>query len=299
MIDDIGAFNRGVDHRELLQGFDGGLGEKGHKAQPYVVTLLEVVAISLAQGHDLGEIHLVERGEHGSRLLRLDQPLGDARTQARHGNSLLAALESDDTALFRDRCRHIAGRDVAAVVVLEERHDVRLGNATILTGAGHHRGIEVVLLEEPAYRRAGLWRTTRCFLGLGRCCRGGGLGCFRGGRRLCRHLAFLEDCEHIARRYRRTFLDPNLSQRPGRWRWHFENNLVCFEIHQVLVALHSIARVLVPGDKGCIADRLGQRWHLDFNTHVGFRSVSRGFGDLLALTSMPSAASTSACCCCK
>ncbi len=53
--------------------------------------LLEALLVARAQLVHGRQVHLVERGEHRRRGLRLHQALGDARAQARHRHAMLAA----------------------------------------------------------------------------------------------------------------------------------------------------------------------------------------------------------------
>jgi hypothetical protein len=56
------------------------------------VRLLELVAVLLAQRHDRRHVHFVERGQDGVFVLRLQQALGDAGTQAGHRHALLGTV---------------------------------------------------------------------------------------------------------------------------------------------------------------------------------------------------------------
>src|SRR5690606_233004 len=77
VVDDVLAVDRCVDRRVLGQRIGGGLGEEAHEAQLDAVGLREVVLQRLAHGHHLAQVDLVERGEHGDRVLRLHQAFGD------------------------------------------------------------------------------------------------------------------------------------------------------------------------------------------------------------------------------
>ncbi len=113
----------------------------------------------------------------------------------------------------------------------------------------------------------------------------------------CCDLTLFENGQHLAGRHGRTVLDLYLPQHSRCGRRHLEYHFVGFEVDEILVARHRIAGLLVPADERRVADRFRQWRHLDLNTHLGFRFVSLGLADLLALLSISSAASTKACCC--
>ncbi len=211
MVDDIAALDRSIDHGETLQGFNGRLREKRHKAKAYTVLLLELVAIAFAQRHDLGQVDLVERRQHRGRLLRLDEALRDARTQTRHGHPLFLSLRSRNDDLLR-HFRLFAGGNLASTFFFQERHHVGFGNAAILACAGNHGGLQVVLLEQATHRRTGLDRSF--FLRrLRRRFTGSLLHIFLlFRRRFGRHagVAFLEDSQYVAGDYRGAIFDNNL-----------------------------------------------------------------------------------------
>src|SRR5690606_11431122 len=71
VIDDVLAVDRSVHDRVLLQGCHGSLHEEGHEAQLDAVFLLERILVRFAQVHDGLHVDLVERGQNGVFLLRL------------------------------------------------------------------------------------------------------------------------------------------------------------------------------------------------------------------------------------
>ena len=138
VVHDVVAFDRSIDHREVLERLDGGLHEEGHEAELHAVFLLEGVLVFRAQVHHGLEIDLVERGELRLRVLRFEQALGDARAQPRHRHALIlcdrrrqprrAAAGGGSGAACRHR--RLGGR---LVQILD---DVTLGDASIAAEAG-------------------------------------------------------------------------------------------------------------------------------------------------------------------
>ena len=113
VIDDVVAVDRGIDDREALQRLDAGLDEERHEAEPRAVLLLEALLVVRAQFVDRLEVDLVEGRQHRRRRLRLDEPLGDARAQARHRHAALATLARSRR---RPACGRLALAYGAAVV---------------------------------------------------------------------------------------------------------------------------------------------------------------------------------------
>ena len=56
------------------------------------VLLLKRLLAPLAQRHHGGHVHLVEGGEHGGVVLRLDEPAGDRRAALGHAHAFFAAV---------------------------------------------------------------------------------------------------------------------------------------------------------------------------------------------------------------
>ena len=69
LVDDVVAFDLGIDGGDFLQRRDAGLDEETHEAQPYAVTLFEAVLVFAAHRHDAGHVHFVEGGELGGGVL--------------------------------------------------------------------------------------------------------------------------------------------------------------------------------------------------------------------------------------
>ncbi len=230
-------------------------------------------------------------------MLRLYQALGDTRPQAGHRYPLLAALQRDHSSLVDHGGRRIRRCHLARLVGLQERHHVCFGQPAVLAGPGDHRSVEIVLLEQATDRRTRLDRFRGARFGHR-------LGCRFGHGRLhgpvdFDRLSLGQHRQDLTRGNRRAVTDPDLLEHAARRCGNLENDLVGFEIDEILVATDRFADALVPRDERRIAHGLGQSRYLDLYTHLVFRFFLRGLADLLALASMPRAASTSACCCCK
>jgi hypothetical protein len=90
LVDEIVAVDLAVDRRNLLERDDACLDEERHEAEAHAVLFLESVLVPVAQRHHRRHVDLVERGQHGGRVLRLFEPLGDALPEARHPHAFLA-----------------------------------------------------------------------------------------------------------------------------------------------------------------------------------------------------------------
>ena len=201
MVDDLVILDRCVDHREFFQPFDSGFREERHEAETHTVVLFEGILVATAQRHDLCQVHFVEGRQHRSRVLRVHHALGNARAQTGHGHTLLFALESDDRLfVFHRGWSMVAWRYLTALLTLQEAHYVRLGDTAVLAAAGHHRRIEIMLLQETAHGRAGFPRFRgTLFVGRRFCLRDRLFGLRRGFPALLRfggRCGTLALCEH-------------------------------------------------------------------------------------------------------
>jgi len=89
VVDDVGAVDRGIQHRVALERRRHRLDEKRHEAELHAVLLLEAVLVAVADVHHRLHVDLVEGRKRGGDPLRFEQPLGDARADARHRHPLL------------------------------------------------------------------------------------------------------------------------------------------------------------------------------------------------------------------
>lgn len=89
------------------------------------------------------------------------------------------------------------------------------------------------------------------------------------GRGRIGNRAFLDDGQQLLAGDRVAFLELDFLQHAVGGSGHFENDLVGFQIQQVLVALDRIAHLLVPGGDGGVGDGFGKDWNFDFGGHVG------------------------------
>ena len=281
MVHDVVAFDRGIDHREVLERLDRGLHEEGHEAELHAVFLLEAVLVFRAQVHHGLEVDLVERGELRLGVLRFEQALGDARAQARHRHALILAAGGAD--------RGGAGAALAAALVATGRlggrlvqilDDITLGDAAIAARGRDLRRIELLLFDHAAHRRRELAVVVGGGGGRGRrSCRGGGRR--RGGLAArCRSGsgALFEHGQHLAAGHRGAGDDAQFLEHAVDRRRNFEHHLVGFEVGEILVAGDRLAGLLVPGDERGVGDRLGQLRNLDFDGHEFPVSLTRRGG---------------------
>ena len=154
VIDNVAAIHRGINDGETTQSLHRGLDEEGHEAHADVVGLLELLLILGAQVHDRLHVHLVEGGEDGGGLLRLDQPLGNPGAQSGHRHALLgtASLPPQGRGLNRGRRRQALGigQGSTGLALIEVGDDIALMDAPALACAGNLRGVEVQFLDQPA-----------------------------------------------------------------------------------------------------------------------------------------------------
>jgi hypothetical protein len=116
VVDDVGSVDGGVHDRILAQRVHHRFHEEGHEAELHAVILLEAVLVAGAQLHHRRHVHLVERSEYGRGGLGLDQALGNALAEARHGDALFAARTGGWRGLRRGgglRIGHIGFRNPA------------------------------------------------------------------------------------------------------------------------------------------------------------------------------------------
>src|SRR5260370_26993989 len=88
MIANVVAFERSVDDRPLLQGYDGGADKKWHEGEADPVALLKSALMPGAQVDDAREIDFVHAVDVGAGTARLNHALGDDLAHVRHGNEV-------------------------------------------------------------------------------------------------------------------------------------------------------------------------------------------------------------------
>ena len=254
-----------------------------HEAQANAVFLLELLLVLLAQRHDRLHVDLVEGREDGVGLLRLEQALGHALTQARHRHALLGtafqhAIEVNRGAGNRQCCRGIDGRQRrrgAGGRLGRGVQGIGLGDATVAAAAGHLGGIDAFFGQQFGSSRHGdaAGATTR----RGRCSsldRGSGgrrLGGSSGLRRGRTGGGFgVDDGDQLIGHDRGAVALLDVGDHASRRRGQFQHHLVGLDVDQVLVTGDGVADFLVPLQQRGLGHRLGQLRHLDFNlSHFG------------------------------
>src|SRR5690606_19883704 len=91
-VNDVLLSDLRVDCRELLERVDCGLDEEGHKTKLHVVLFEELVLVLFTYSHDVRHVHLVEGGQHRSRLLSLNQAFGNLRTTRTHCTDFFVSI---------------------------------------------------------------------------------------------------------------------------------------------------------------------------------------------------------------
>ncbi len=210
--------------------------------------LLKVLLIALAQRHHGLEVHFVETGQDGGRVLGFFHALGDARAQARHFDAFLGPR---------------SGRRAALEVI----HHVRFSQSAATAGGRHLGGVYAFLLDDSAGCGAQLLRVSRG--------RGVGRRRFRfpGGFRAglaCRgpfDFTGFDDRKNFITQHRFSGFASDLPENAICRRWNLQHHLVGLQIDQVLVPVHGVAGLFVPGGDRGIVNRFRQYGDLDFNAH--------------------------------
>ncbi len=209
VIDDVGAVDRCVDDRVLLQSLHRSLDEERHEAELHAVLLLEPVLVPVAQVHHRLHVHFVERRQDRRGRLRLDETLGDALPQARHRDALLgtrgeAGIDVHARGRHRLQCGRRSGWHRGCrgyATAFDGVHHIALGHAAATTGASDARRVDALIGHhlprsrqrsdvgsgQRGLRGGGRFRRRCCGRGGGgrRCScgrRGGGRRCSRGHR---------------------------------------------------------------------------------------------------------------------
>src|SRR5690606_693325 len=267
VVDDVVLVHRGIDDRVALQGVGHGLDEEAHEAELDAVGLLEGLAMLLAHVHDRLHVDLVERGQHGDRVLGVHQALGDAGAHAGHRH-----------ALFRAVAAGLAGAGVARVV-----EQVFLGHRATAAGALDVRRVDALADRGEARARGqvaglatGLRRRRR-----GRCglllflAAGFGLVVLRLRLRLVLAAlvaalgdrACLDASQHLFAGHGVAGLVLDLLEHAVDGGGDLQYDLVGLEVDQVLVTADGVAGLLVPGGDGGVGDGFGQYRNFDLGAH--------------------------------
>ena len=286
LVDDVGAVDLRVYRRNVFERMHAGLHEEAHEAELHAVLLLEALLVMRAQVHHRAHVHLVERGEHGRRVLRLLQAPRDGLPQPRHAHALFARR------IARRRGRSHADGSRRRCHACDRRQQVALHHTAVLAAARYARGIDAGLGGQFTHRRhqgsirdflrgdrSRRRRRLRCGHGLGRRLR---LGL---GRRLGATGALVDRAQQRADRDRVAVLGRDRGERAGDRRRHLDRHLVGLELHQRLVRRHRLARFLEPAADRGLGHQLAEGRDADFDGHV------------LALPAQPSASSRNAVSC--
>ena len=273
MIDDLIAFDIGVDRGHVLQCKTGRLGEEAHEAETDVVLLGEHVLVLAARFHDGRHVHVVERRQQRGIVLRALETLGDGLAHARHLDALFTAL-----ARGRCRCGCAFSRLAAARLLGFRRSDhIFLGQAAVLAGALDRGRIDTVFEHCAAHGRRKRLRTVTVgrFLGLsGRSLfdvrvRFVRLGCVVAiAGRFCRSVAFFDHGDHCIDFDRVADVDLEFLDRAGNGGGCLHRDLVGFQADDGFIDGDRIADFLQQFADGRFGDRFTQRRNFDFGGHI-------------------------------
>ena len=234
--------------------------------------LLEAVLVAVAQLHHRRHVDLVERGQDGGGRLRLHEALGDARAQARHRNALLGAVARREWIPARARA--------CAAGASRLRRARPPATSALVTRPSRPVPGDAPRCRRPSRRRSWPRRATAHSR------RGRGRGGRRAGRAAAAAAAFAASAgRRPARRPRRrpsvsitAITSPqvtvlavgldDLREHAVDRRRQLQDHLVGLDVDQVLVALHRLAHLLVPGDERGLRDALGELRDLHFDLHV-------------------------------
>ena len=131
--DQVGPVDLGIDLWHLLQRMDYGLYEKAHEAQLHAVPFFEDVLVLAADRHNGAQVHLIEGGQHGRRVLGFFEPARDSLAQAGHLDPLLTLVDRTRRG-WRNGWHRCLGAG------LEGRQRIALGHPAVLAGAGDRGG---------------------------------------------------------------------------------------------------------------------------------------------------------------
>ncbi len=151
VINHIVAIDGSIHFRVAFQRFNNRFHVEGHEAQTDTVTFFERFAVLLTQIHNRLHVDFVERGQHGGRVFRFQQTLGNAFTQTGHRYAFFRAV-----AQLRNRRRssgwrfRFSFRRRARQMFL----NVFAGQAAANAGAFNRRRVEAVFSQQTTDSRA-------------------------------------------------------------------------------------------------------------------------------------------------
>ena len=253
LVDDVVAFDLGIDVGQFLQRGDAGLDEEAHEAEPHAVLLLEAVLVLGAQRHDMAHVDFVEGRELGGGVLRFLQAQRDGLAQPGHRHAFLAvgvraragvnrrgsgrAVRSAARASSASSMSPLVTRPSLPVPATRERID-----AAFFGDAAHGRHDRV----HRRLRGCGASASARVRRAWRRGFRRGSDGFAAGARGGAGLGAFGDGAENRADLNRVAFLHRNGFDRAVGGRGHFHRHLVGFQFEQRLVARDRVAFLLEP-----------------------------------------------------
>ncbi len=300
MIDDLVAFDPGVDRRHIPRGERNRLHEEAHEAEADAMLLLEQILVAGAGVDHRRHVDVVVGGEQRRRILRFLQRGCDGLAEPGHLDPLFLAFPGGGRGpglgfssrrlrwWWRFRLRRLdPGLRRRTVFRLGRGQHIVLGNSPVLARAVDLRRIDMMLEHRAADRgRQGqismvgrssvmILAQRRAFAGSGRIDRRTGdrrlafagrwLGC--GSRRRCNRTAFPDAGDDRANLDRVTLGEQLLGKRSRDGRRHLDRHLVRFKAGDRLVRGDSLAGLLQPLGKRPLGDRFAQRRDLHIGGH--------------------------------
>ena len=243
---------------------DNRFNEERHEAQLHAVFFFEFVLVLRTQFHHRCHVDFVERREDGGGRLRLQQTLGDACAQARHGDALLGAVASGQLNRRSDWFTSLSpglrrGDSRLATGALID--NIFFRHAATSPGASDVCGVDILFCGDLCSSGTG-GGTDR----YGTCLHGHRYGDQNG----CSNRALRFRIEHrddLTRGDRRAIAPDDLDDHAIGGRGQLHHHLVGFDVNQVFVALDRVAFLLMPCNQRGFRNGFRECRHFDFDLH--------------------------------
>ena len=266
VVNNVGTVDRGVNGREAFQCFGSCFHEERHEAQAYaVVGLLEQVLVLRTQCHDFSHVHFVKSGQHRHVRLRFNQTLGHGGTNAGHRNAFFYAVASSEYRSGSGRCSGLGRRSSrSGFFGSYSGNYVFLGHTTAFASTGNGSDVDTVFFSDLARSRCG----NRIVFTIGSRSSSLGSRCSGSRRGGSSSATFNDGAQHFVGQNGVAFVLDDSAQHAVSSGQYFQHYLVGFDINDQVVALYSVARLLVPGGNGAIGNRFRKCWGFDLDSHV-------------------------------
>ena len=278
VVHDIGAIDRRVQHRELLQGVHCSLDKEAHEAQLAAVFLLETLLHALAHVHDRSHVDFVEGGQDGVGGLGLQQTLSHARTQTAHGHALFRTVTQIHrrSSHLRQRLGGSARGDYGSRYHFRSSgssQHVTLGDAAVFActfNAGSRNAVVGQQLGCSRHRNACLGVVRRSS-GCHRSSSCGRSGRSRSGCNSTGHCSSVNASDQLLGSHGSAVGDDQFDQHAGGGCGDFHHHFVGFHFDQDLIDRDRVTDLFLPLQQGCFRHRFRQLWDFDFyDCHIKF-----------------------------